>query len=854
MPVELTAEADLRGGRINLAWTWTSPGLQQWPAELQLMRRTRAYPTGPEDGLCLLRLSNLLASDSDARHSERLLFLVHRAPPDEDEPDNHSSQQRHTGDGIIQAELLICCNSSSSKHPVRVVLSCFNDETGAMETVTIDDVSRVKRNQLHHSSWQSIEQIIIYTASGGGPEQFAARAFIFCGCRIQGEPDRLLWQWRGKPVQQLIFDWRELEVAAITVSSVQTTMTVDSADLQTGETGRELRSLTIRSELDPDVGEWCHRFGLADQDLLPETVFYYGLFVAGADGSDNNPVGRAAAMATGSYGLTEQLYPQLPAVLRKLDEPAPEQQGLGQLRAYVSLFGTALDQLRSLAEGLKNRHDVHQVDAAMLPSLARWIGWQPDQTLDVLSQRSNILVAPELYGSLGTVPNLKALVNRVTGWDCRIKELGNNVFLTNAPEPVHLWEIWRHTAPWIEPTPVTRSEGLDGRPAAVVDSDGVIWLLWHSERSGRRELWLQRLGVDPSPCRALPESQADRPGSSVYNDESPAVLVDGNRVRLFWSSNRDGPWEIWTCTLDRQDLTSSPPERLTRHTAADRSPAAVCDQQGRIWLFWESDRRGPTDIWARVHEEPDGWGPAFRVTTADTRHQTPAAAMRGSQLWLFWCADLGDRSEIFYQTYPTEAPDGKWSKPAVAVESQSQARNQAPSSFQWYGLIWLLWQTNCDGHWQIRIRGHDGSRWWYENTLTKHPAADKEPCAVVELDGRLHLFWRSQRRGLGYRSRTLDVDDAEMLANLGTFADRAHYTCDTGVANSDWYSRGTVALYLDPEGGSEEVARHLARLKAFIEPFRPLPVRYVWIDDSETYKETVSTIGLIREELVDELE
>jgi phage tail-like protein len=823
MPVELTADADLRDGRINLAWIWTSPGLQQWPDDLRLVRRTRTYPEDHEDGRCLFQLNDLTGSAPE-RRIERTLLLVPRPPLSE--PESSACFSQPTADWIKQAELVVYFDSSDTSRPLRAVLSIFNNGSGTMETVTtIDDLKLVKRSHIVDSKWQSVEKIEIVTAAVADPVQATTTFELYRGSYTKGTRDKLRWQCPGEAKQQVEFDRFALEVAR------------------------------VHSRLDPDLGEWCHRFKIADQSSLPETVSYYTLFAAGPEGWYSERPWRAAAMATASYGLAEQLYQLLPKVLRSFDEPAPELAGQGQLRAFVSIFGTSLDHLRSLAEGLKLRHDVHQVDAAMLPSLARWIGWEPDQTLDVLSQRSNILVAPELFGSLGTVPNLEALVNRVTGWPCLIKELGNNVFLTNAPEPVHLWEIWEYTAALSEPIRLTRSEGLDGRPAAVVDSTGAIWLLWHSDGDGHRRLWLQRPGIDPSPRPVLPEGQVDQYGTPDFSDESPAAVTMGQTIRLFWCSNRDGAWDIWTCAIDSTDLSSGPPERLTRHTAADRNPAVVKDATGRIWLLWESDRRGPTDIWAQIYEEPDGWGSPFRVTTAVTRHQMPSAVIDGSgRLWLFWCADLGDRSEIHYQTYPDATQSGgAWSQPAAVPESQG--RNEAPAAIFWSNHVWLLWHSNRDGHWQIWAQSSNspGPGWGSPRSVNEHPGADKEPCAVIDSSHRLHLYWRSQRRGLGYRSRTIDVNDPEMLAKLGTFGDRAHYTCDTGVANEDWYSRGTVGIYLVPDGGGEEVARHLARLKAFLEPFRPLPVRYVWIDDSESYEETVNTTGLIGEELVDEL-
>src|SRR5690606_21134958 len=196
-------------------------------------------------------------------------------------------------------------------------------------------------------------------------------------------------------------------------------------------------------------------------------------------------------------------------------------------RRYLQIVGAAFDQVRSLGEGLRARHDVDTARADLLPSLSRWIGWEPDQTLDTESQRRDIRFAPDVYSTTGTLPNLQSLVNRVTGWECRLKEFVHNVFLTNAPERIHLWELWTRAydgAAWLDVTPITRTDGFDARPAAVMDGGGTPWLFWHSDRSGRREIWLQRLdGVDADPLRAAEGAPDDAPDEQ-FVDESPAAV------------------------------------------------------------------------------------------------------------------------------------------------------------------------------------------------------------------------------------------------------------------------------------------------------------------------------------------
>ena len=100
-----------------------------------------------------------------------------------------------------------------------------------------------------------------------------------------------------------------------------------------------------------------------------------------------------------------------------------------------------------------------------------------------------------------------------------------------------------------------------------------------------------------------------------------------------------------------------------------------------------------------------------------------------------------------------------------------------------------------------------------------------------------------------------------MLAALGTFGDRAHYTYDTRVPDvapattrDGWYARDAVGLYLAPEETHPEIiGAEVARVRGFIEPFRALPVRYVWIVDAPAHDEPITDVAVLDEEWSDDV-
>jgi hypothetical protein len=874
---ELRAGASLRGLQADLGWTWQEPGAR--PA-LRLVRGAGTYPEAPGEGVPVVDLARLFRTPAEPWARIVWLRVLTPAAPFGWEPGAEGAPPRprapEVDEGMVQGEIALFFAGEDDAQPARAFVRRWNATLGKMDEGTVEQVTRiVLATPPAPAPWAARETMEIFRTFGG-PEVFGGTVEILLAPAPAppADPDapappaadpagRFSALAPGETVPPAPFDALQVSVTTARrqslaggaqrfqwttrhragATSFAQALLPDpplEADPADGADPRDLpgapviRVVRLEETPDPDLGVTVRRFVVEDRALSPHRPRYYTLFrVAGGipGGWETRRAWRAAATPTARYGFAERMYALLPGVHARYDEPEPGDRGRGQLRRLLRVFGSGTDQLRGLAESLRLRHDVHHARADLLPRLSRWIGWEPDLTSTVQAQRRDLLFAPEVFATVGTLPNVSALVNRVTGWECRTREFVHSVFLTNAPEEVPYWELWTQRfdgGAWQAPELMLEGESFEGRPAAAL-SGGTGWVFWHSDRGGRREIWLQRPALDPAPRRVMLDAPDDGPALR-WTDEDPAVVVDGGRIRLFWSSDRDGRWNLWT--REMEPLPAGPPERVTDHPAADRRPAAVVDGVGRLWLFWHSDRRGPTDIWAQVREA-GVWGPPHRVTTAERRDEMPAAVVDGAgRVWLFWTADGGDRRTLMYQVLD----GGAWSAPAVAVENAGPAhRDESPAAIVRGGEVWLFWHADRGVGWNLWGARHDGvdpsAPFGAPFALAPQPEADKDPVAVEDA-GILYLVWRSQRRAMRYRSRTLDTSDPAVLDALGQFHDRAHYTYDTARKNGDWYARDTVGIYLEPDTvDPERIVSEVERVAAFMEPFRPLPVRYVWLTD-----------------------
>ncbi len=210
---------------------------------------------------------------------------------------------------------------------------------------------------------------------------------------------------------------------------------------------------TIRRESPPQGGPATRTIVHFVDRLALEigTIYYYTAF-AGAPLQFSSRT-QSSAIATGPGG--PQLFRLLPKLDQQRDVETPQpftvandDQGRGQLERLLRTVQVHGDMLMGFADGLRDLHDPRKVDSRLLEAMADFIGWHLKAYLTEEGQRNEIVFANEVYRTLGTEPNIAAMVNRLTGWTAEVKEFVRNIVVS--------WDS-------------TRVERLDGGLTAYLD-------------------------------------------------------------------------------------------------------------------------------------------------------------------------------------------------------------------------------------------------------------------------------------------------------------------------------------------------------------------------------------------------
>ncbi|MCX5001195.1 hypothetical protein OHB05_00940 [Streptomyces sp. NBC_00638] len=609
------------------------------------------------------------------------------------------------------------------------------------------------------------------------------------------------------------------------------------------------------------VGEGIGITTASDTSIQAERTYYYALFpftgnppVFHTRSPDDARRNRATAMATAPYGFADLLHSLLPAVYHRYDAER------SQLRRFLELPGGELDRFYSHARAALGLVDPLWVDGRLLPLLAHWIGWHTDHRLPLAAQRNEVRSAPHLYQATGGARALDATVSRVTGWTNRTKEFVHNVARTNEPECQTLWGALRDSqGQWSEPALASVHFVHDGRSAMVPGPGNSAQLFYHTRRAHGWDIWAKRLanGVwQPS------APVVSRPGV----DKHPTAAMQGDTLRLYWQGRAPGEriWRVWHAAQTGEKW--SEPALLGEGGSDQRTPAAVADDDGGLWLFWLEQEAGTWLLKYNRRDATDWQLSTPAVLPTDGEHGArltddlfvlfhPGATV--PKLWVFWARQEPagpnqTRWHIVYRCKQGLDPTARDWSPIRRLTRQAHGDHDRQPAARAAGddAVELFWSSTRLGGWAIFRNVLDAESdpptWGTPQRLFAGAHAMRAPLALDTYAGTflLHRSNQSLEHGrtasgattLDHRyagTTTMDIRARDRLALRGTFEDPQRYLYDTArETGRGRIARESVGLYLTPRTETpEEIQAAVSRLAGVLEEFMPVSARPVFITE-----------------------
>ena len=292
---------------------------------------------------------------------------------------------------------------------------------------------------------------------------------------------------------------------------------------------------------------------------------------------------------------------------------------------------------------------------------------------------------------------------------------------------------------WSPEMRLTWDTGHDWGPSIAQTSDGKIWVVWYTDRTGNLEIFYKTynasevhpwspdiqltndtsVDITPSIMRASDDkiwvvwARNNDLYYKVYNgsswspdtplitgsgkDEFPSITQTlDDTIWIVWSSNRTGNFEIFYTTYNGSSW--SPDTPLTNDTSKDRSPSIMQAVDDKIWVVWHTERMGNLEIFYNIYNGSSWLLEDMRLTWDSGCDWHPSIMQLSDEtIWVAWDTDrLGlGRTDLYYKT---SFDNGDNWTPDMPLVKQAESSDIMPSIMQAMdGTIWLVWtSTRCD--------------------------------------------------------------------------------------------------------------------------------------------------------------
>jgi len=202
---------------------------------------------------------------------------------------------------------------------------------------------------------------------------------------------------------------------------------------------------------------------------------------------------------------------------------------------------------------------------------------------------------------------------------------------------------------WSSETQLTTHPKNDMTPAIMQADNGTIWVVWASDRMGFGN---EELYYKTSSNYGLNWTRDERLTQNQSHDLTPSIMQTSNgTIWVVWDSDRTGNYELFYKTSSDYGLSWSNDTQLTDDPDSDMRPSIVQARDATIWVVWQSGRpAGAQDELYYNTFNGSAWFSDTRLTNDQANDRTPSIAqIDDRKIWVVWTADRDEDFDIYYK-------------------------------------------------------------------------------------------------------------------------------------------------------------------------------------------------------------
>jgi BNR repeat-like domain len=263
------------------------------------------------------------------------------------------------------------------------------------------------------------------------------------------------------------------------------------------------------------------------------------------------------------------------------------------------------------------------------------------------------------------------------------------------------WEIYHkkstnNGATWSTTKRITWTAEETRGPAIALDSNRILFVVWHDFTPGNAEIYFRRSTDEGSTWSAAYRLT----WTSEYSEDPAIAIGSDNAIHVAWRDNTPGNEEIYYKKSTNLGKSWTPMKRLTWTSDWSQFANLAIDGGGAIHLAWDDPTSGNAEIYHK--KSTDGgetWSPMKRLTwTPGGSFELDMAINSASHIHVVWEDFTPGLPEIYHKS----SPDGGTTWNAVRRITWTSGQSLSPAiAGDSSGTVHVFWHDNTPGNNEI---------------------------------------------------------------------------------------------------------------------------------------------------------
>lgn len=189
-------------------------------------------------------------------------------------------------------------------------------------------------------------------------------------------------------------------------------------------------------------------------------------------------------------------------------------------------------------------------------------------------------------------------------------------------------------------------------PSLAVDDEKNVCIAWLDARNSNYDIYFSH-GIKENDIWQFSQNVRVNDDPTNASQYTPSMAFENGSVYIAWYDDRNKDFDIFFSTgrLENNSWKFDANIRVNDDQEGDQMHPAIAVRNGEIFIVWEDDRNGTSDVYFSKSIRRNGsleFGKNIRVNDIEGKHYDPQIEVSGGIIFVVWQAEVNDGGDIYF--------------------------------------------------------------------------------------------------------------------------------------------------------------------------------------------------------------